>query len=424
VITGPTISPASPTFGQSVTANYSCADGGSGVVLCGPSGASNIPATANTGSLSSPVSGSVGSHTFTVNAQDAVGNQSTPSSVTYTVGQTTPTLTWSTPSAITYGTALSATQLTATASVAGAFTYTPAAGIVLTAGTHTLSVTFTPTDNADYTTATATVVLVVNQAAPTIAWTTPAPITYGTALSALQLNAASNVAGTFIYNPAAGTVLNAGTQILSTTFTPADTTDYSTAIANVTLTVNQAASVISWATPAPIAYGTALSSTQLDATANVPGTFVYTPSAGTVLSAGSQTLAVAFTPTNAVDYKSATAQVTLLVTQPMIGLSPSSLNFGNVKYGNLVFLLETVSNPGSTPLKITGASIKLGSGSDSDDFGLLNLCSEYLNPGKSCDIVVSFYADDLGVHDATLLVTDSAAGSPQQVPITANVVKK
>jgi hypothetical protein len=87
--------------------------------------------------------------------------------VTYTVGQATPTLTWSTPAAITYGTALSATQLTATASVAGAFTYTPAAGNVLTAGTHTLSVSFTPIDNSDYTTATATVVLVVNQAAPT-----------------------------------------------------------------------------------------------------------------------------------------------------------------------------------------------------------------------------------------------------------------
>jgi hypothetical protein len=366
----------------------------------------------------------VGSHTFTVNAQDAVGNHSVPSSVTYTVGQATPTLTWSTPAAITYGTALSATQLTATASVAGAFTYTPAAGNVLTAGTHTLSVSFTPTDNADYTTATATVVLVVNQAAPTFTWATPAPIIYGTALSAAQLNAASNVAGTFVYNPAAGTVLNAGTQTLSATFMPTDSTDYSTAIATATLLVNKAASVISWITPSPIPYGTALSSAQLDATANVPGTFVYTPPAGIELPAGSQTLAVAFTPTNAEDYNSATAQVTLLVTQPMIGLSPSSLNFGNVKHGNLVFLLETVSNPGSAPLKITGVSIKLGSGSDSDDFGLLSLCSEYLNPGTSCDIVVSFYADDLGVRDATLLVTDSAAGSPQQVPITANVVKK
>ncbi|MFZ1159869.1 MAG: hypothetical protein WAO10_18940 [Candidatus Sulfotelmatobacter sp.] len=424
VIMGPTISPASPLFGQSVTANYSCTDGGSGVVLCGPSGTANIPATGNTGSLSSAVSGSVGSHTFTVSAQDAVGNQSAPSSVTYTVGQATPTLTWSTPAAITYGTALSAIQLDATASVAGAFTYTPAAGILLTAGTHTLSVTFTPTDSADYTTATATVLLVVNQAAPTISWATPAPITYGTALSALQLNAVSNVAGGFMYNPAAGTVLNAGAQILSATFTPADTVDYSTAVATVTLTVNRAASVISWATPAPITYGTALSSTQLDATANVPGAFVYTPPAGTVLPAGSQTLAVTFTPANSVGYNSATAQVTLLVTQPAIGLSPSSLKFGNVKFGNLVFLLETVSNPGSTALKITGVSIKPGSGSDLYEFGFLSLCGEYLNPGKSCDIVVSFYADALGVHNANLLVTDNAAGSPQQIPIIANVVKK
>jgi hypothetical protein len=143
-----------------------------------------------------------------------------------------------------------------------------------------------------------------------------------------------------------------------------------------------------------------------------------------MLPAGSQALAVAFTPTNAVDYKSATAQVTLLVTQPSIGLSPSSLNFGNVKLGNLEFLLETVSNPGTTALKITGVSIKPGSDSDPYEFGFLSLCSEYLNPGKSCDIVVSFYADTLGLHNATLLVTDNAAGSPQQVPLTANVVKK
>ena len=47
---------------------------------------------------------------------------------------------------------------------------------------------------------------------------------------------------------------------------------------------------ITWNTPAAITYGTALSSTQLSATANVPGTFVYTPAAGTVLKAGKQTL--------------------------------------------------------------------------------------------------------------------------------------
>ncbi len=56
--------------------------------------------------------------------------------------------------------------------------------------------------------------------------------------------------------------------------------------------------MISWVPPAPIPYGTALSGTQLNATASVPGTFVYTPAAGTVLTAGTQALAVTFTPTD------------------------------------------------------------------------------------------------------------------------------
>ncbi len=59
--------------------------------------------------------------------------------------------------------------------------------------------------------------------------------------------------------------------------------------------------------------GTALSSTQLDATANVPGTFVYNPAAGTIPADGSDTLSVTFTPTDTTDYNSATATVTLAV---------------------------------------------------------------------------------------------------------------
>lgn len=72
---------------------------------------------------------------------------------------------------------------------------------------------------------------------------------------------------------------------------------------------------ISWPTPAPITYGTALSGTQLDASANVPGTFVYTPPAGTVLGAGNQTLSVLFTPTGTDDYTTATASVVLVVNR-------------------------------------------------------------------------------------------------------------
>ena len=163
-------------------------------------------------------------------------------------------------------------------------------------------------------------------AMPVITWTTPAAITYGTVLGATQLDAVASVSGTFAYTPAAGAVLAAGSQILSVTFTPANTTDYKTASATVTLTVNQAVPVITWATPAAITYGTVLGATQLDATASVPGTFVYTPAAGGVLGVGSQTLAVAFTPADTTDYTTTTAKVTLMVNTAAPTITASSQN--------------------------------------------------------------------------------------------------
>ncbi len=78
---------------------------------------------------------------------------------------------------------------------------------------------------------------VIFQQAPQITWATPAPIVYGTALGAAQLDASSPVAGTFTYSPASGTVLNVGQQTLTASFAPTDTTDYTSATATVTLNV-------------------------------------------------------------------------------------------------------------------------------------------------------------------------------------------
>jgi hypothetical protein len=94
--------------------------------------------------------------------------------------------------------------------------------------------------------------LTVSKATPTITWATPAAITYGTALSATQLNASSTVAGMFAYSPAAGTVLAAGSQTLTATFTPTNTVDYTTATATVVLTVNPAPSFTLGALPASL----------------------------------------------------------------------------------------------------------------------------------------------------------------------------
>jgi FtsH-binding integral membrane protein len=123
---------------------------------------------------------------------------------------------------------------------------------MLTAGSHTLGVTFTPTDSTDYTTATASVPLTVNKATPVITWPAPAPIVYGTALSATQLNARANVPGTFAYTPAAGTILPVGTNTLNLVFTPTDTADYTPANASVPLVVNPAPSFTLTASPSSL----------------------------------------------------------------------------------------------------------------------------------------------------------------------------
>jgi hypothetical protein len=83
-----------------------------------------------------------------------------------------------------------------------------------------------------------TLTFTVETATPTLTWATPAAITAGVALSTTQLNATASVPGTFVYNPAAGTVLAAGNQTLSVTFTPTDTTDYVSTSSTVLLTVN------------------------------------------------------------------------------------------------------------------------------------------------------------------------------------------
>ena len=55
------------------------------------------------------------------------------------------------------------------------------------------------------------------------------------------------------------------------------------AAATVAITVLKATPLITWAKPADITAGTPLGATQLNAMANVPGTFTYTPPSGTVL---------------------------------------------------------------------------------------------------------------------------------------------
>ena len=136
------------------------------------------------------------------------------------------------------------------------------------------------------------------KATPVITWSNPDEITYGTLLSATQLNATANTAGTFTYTPAVGTKLNAGNgQTLQVDFTPTDLTNFEATSKIVSINVAKANPVISWTNPTEITYGTLLSATQLNATADVDGSIVYTPAIDTKIIAGNaQNLKTDFTP--------------------------------------------------------------------------------------------------------------------------------
>ena len=324
--------------------------------------------------------------TFTPN--DKTDFATVRASVPLTVNPSPLSLTWATPKAITYGTKLTGTQLNAAATfngkrVAGAYAYTAVDNsggapitvdnkgytTILPAGSYTLTAAFTPTVPADFSNLTSgqlstTVQMTVNQATPKITWATPKAIIYGTALNSTQLDpavstmapgATTAVPGTFSFTatPKGGsatavdstgftTVLPAGTYTLTATFTPTDQTDYTQATAITAITVNKKMPAIAWTPPDPIDYGTALSGTQLNASAAVltdsggnpvSGTFTYSPVLGTVLSAGSHTLSATFKPDDGADYGTPLrATVTLTVNKVLATISwvpaPSSIKAG------------------------------------------------------------------------------------------------
>jgi N-acetylneuraminic acid mutarotase len=146
----------------------------------------------------------------------------------------------------------------ATATVAGivgatpALTYTDSSGHGVAApvspGTYTVAGSYV--DSPNFVSATGTGTLTINRATPAIAWPALSDIAYGTPLGASQLNATASalingrtvpVAGTFAYNPAAGTVLRAGSsQALSVTFTPSDTADFVMSSGSAIINVSKA----------------------------------------------------------------------------------------------------------------------------------------------------------------------------------------
>ena len=238
------------TFGESVTFTATLPADATGTVTFLDGSTSLGTGTISSG-IATLTTSSLAAGTHSITAQyggDSNYNGAVSTPVSQVVTQVTPVITWANPAAITYGTPLSGTQLNATASVPGTFAYTPAAGAVLNAGTQTLNVTFTPTDTTNYTTATASVSLVVNKAVLTVA-PNAASRTYGAANPAFTStitgfvngdSQASAVTGAPDLTTTATTTSPAGSYPITAALGTLAATNYTFTFVNGTLTVNKA----------------------------------------------------------------------------------------------------------------------------------------------------------------------------------------
>jgi glucuronoarabinoxylan endo-1,4-beta-xylanase len=140
--------------------------------------------------------------------------------------------------------------LNATSTVAGTFTYSPAAGAKPEVGTQSLSTTFTPQDQTKYLTSRVTRNLIVNKAQPPVRWDPPSAVLQGTALTPAQITTApyalygiqgrADPAGytTVDGKPlSAATTTLAGTAILRATFIPTDSAHYGSYKITTALTI-------------------------------------------------------------------------------------------------------------------------------------------------------------------------------------------
>ena len=101
------------------------------------------------------------------------------------------------------------------------------------AGSYAVSITC----SANSLTSTATTTLTITKASPVISWSTPGAITTATKLSSSQLNAFSYIPGSFTYSSAIGSTLPIGDDLITATFTPTDSTNYTTSTMTVTIHV-------------------------------------------------------------------------------------------------------------------------------------------------------------------------------------------
>ena len=320
-----------------------------------------------------------------------------------------------TASAVPYDSALSASKLSGgtvyvpntSIVLPGTFAWTTSSTSLTTMGSNSEGVTFTATDSTDYNPATGTANVTVNKATPAIAsWPTASAITFGQALSHSTLSFTSNGSGAFAWtNPSA--VPSVGTSAESVSFTPTDTTHYTTAMGTAHVTVSSLTPTVStWPTASSITFGQALSSSMLSGgSANVSGSFSWTTSS-TTPDAGTPSEGVTFTPTNQTLYSTVTGTVNVTVNQesPIVSSWPTASSITSLQTLSDSILSGGSANvDGSFAWTAAGTSLVPGTTSYSVTFSPSD-STDYSSPIGWVNVTVN----PCGLQDSTNLSYSAA----------------
>jgi hypothetical protein len=353
-------------------------------------------------------------------------------------------ITWNNPAPIDYGTPLGTGQLNASASTAGTFVYNPPAGTILNAGVWTLSVTFTPSDTAHSTSASATVQIKVLPALLTVtATSTSRP--YGSSnpsLSGSVTGVVNNDHITAAYTTTATMSSIVGDYAITPVVSDPDRqlSNYTLNLVKGTLHVQPSLLIVTadsksrfYGSPNPPLTGSLAGRVNAD---NITAT--YTTNATISSMPGNYAIVPAILdPDHRIsNYKlTLTNGVLTVIPAPIITLSSSSLpsdsrpdasipslSFGNQNLLSKSTLTLIVGNIGTASLELESVVLN---GANARDFTKTSNCDNTLAVGKNCTIEVTFTPSALHGRTAAITITDNDGGytgSQQVVSLSGNSV--
>ena len=169
-----------------------------------------------------------------------------------------------------------------------------------------------------------------------------------------------------------------------------------------------------------------INGTPQSATIGSNGAFAATFSTATI-PASAMPYTITYSYAGDLNFAAVTDTSTTLTVNPSASstlvISPSSVDFGQVPLGRYSFKTVMLSNSGTTAIHISKVAMSRTGTGDYADYSVIDRCPKSLAAGNSCTLI-AVYAPEReekvpAYSSTSILITDSATGSPQSVPVKA-----